>query len=372
MGRFITVLFLLFALAIQVQAAEYPAVAFKTSGAVFVKGSDTEPYQPLPAGTKLSGGSFVKTGANGWLLLKLSDGSTLALANNTELELATLRLTGDKREGLLSLLVGKIRASIVKLAGQQTDIRIKSRTAVAGVKGTEFLMLNKGPVNVFFGNEGRVTVAGNSDGATDLDAGTMTQTTRGHKPIAPVKVEPDSTLQKAQMVFNAATGELPPAEWTESDNLPDIIARWDINYAHYLIDKGEYGQALELLQAAFDLAANEGVRADSLLEQGSVNGRFLRDQTAALDAYAKLLSEYPGRPQAEAALYYSAQLRFDREEFTTALDLFERYLTRYPDGMYGQNARTLINRIRQELPPEPPPGRGPVLKPTGGPQSGGR
>ncbi len=353
MGRLFASLLLCLLVVLQADAAGYLAVVLKANGEVLVKGSAAKPYRILAQGAELGPGSVVKTGANGWLLLKLSDGSTLGLANNTELELSSLRLAGGKKEGLLSLIGGKIRASIVKMAGQQTDIRIKSRTAIAGVKGTEFLMLNKGPVNVFFGNEGRVTVAGNANGATDLDAGTMTQTTRGHKPIAPVKVEPGSTLQKVQTVFNAATGELPPAAWTESDNLPEIIARWNINYAHYLVDKGEYAQALELLQAAFDLASNDDIRADSLLEQGSVSGRFLHDPAGALDVYTRLLIDYPERPQAEPALYYSAQLRYDRGEFSQAVELLERYLTKYPDGAYRQNAKTLIRRIQQEIPPEP-------------------
>jgi TolA-binding protein len=156
-------------------------------------------------------------------------------------------------------------------------------------------------------------------------------------------------LERIRDVFNAATGEMPPPEWAESDNLPEILARWDINYAHYLVDRGDYRQAAELLQVAYDLASNGEIRADALLELGSLHGRFLLNPSAALEAYTKVLEEYPRLSQAERALFYSAQILFDRNDFAKAREALEKYLARYPAGAYRDNAGILLKMIEQEM-----------------------
>ena len=348
MDRLLAVLLLVSLLSAPVRAADFVAVARNSAGEVYGRDPATGVSRKLVEGARLDRGWVVKTGKDGWVRLELADGSTLVLANNTELELVHLRLGTQKKEGLLSLRGGKIRARIVRLAGQQADIRVKSRTAVAGVKGTEFLMLTKGPANVFFGNVGVVAVRGEGEESSILDDETMTQTTRGHRPIAPVTVERGTPLERIRSVFNAATGDIPPPEWAESDRLPDIIARWDINYAHYLVDRGDYLQAAELLQVAYDLAGSDEIRADALLELGSLRGRFLQDPAAALEEYSKILEEYPRLPQAERALFSSAQILFDRNDFGKAREALETYLARYPAGLFRDKAGILLKLIEEE------------------------
>ena len=324
------------------------ASARKVSGDVRFRPDSRTPYGVLTGGTTLPAGASVRTGRNGWVELRLDDGSTVTLANDTELELTSLTMGKGKKEGLLNLAQGKLRASVVKLAGQQADIRVRSRTAVAGVRGTEFLMLNVGPANVFFGNEGSVAVSGETPDAKFLGAGTMTQTTRGYVPLEPVDVEPGSPLADARATFNAVTGPAPPAEWVAGDNLPSIIARWDINYGHYLADRGDYEEALHVFQAAIDLTQTPEIRADAWLERGTVHGRFLNNPRAALAEYLLVLEEYPKLPQAETALYCVGQTLFDLQLFDQARLRLRQYLTTYPAGRFRGTVETLLYQIGEK------------------------
>jgi tetratricopeptide (TPR) repeat protein len=326
-------------------SAATAASARKVSGEAVYRANAQSPYTALTAGTALAQGGWVKTGANGWLELALADGSTITLANNSELELTSIKMGKGKREGLLNLAQGKLRANVVKLAGTQADIKIKSGTAVAGVKGTDFLMMTEGPANVFFGNEGRVAIRGKGKKESLMAAGTMTQTTRGNYPLEPLTVDMESPLADAMKTFNTITGEKPPAEWTAGNALPLIIARWNINYGHYLADRGNYQEALSVFQIAIDLTQNAEIRADAWLERGTVQGRFLDNPRAALAEFLLVLEEYPNLPQAEIALFSAGQTLYELKLYDQAFIRLNQYLQKYPSGRNRSTTETLLNAI---------------------------
>jgi hypothetical protein len=269
MRKFLTVFMLYMVIPAVVCAAPVGKVT-KVKGNVSFRNGIAAPYKALTAGQEASEGSWLKTGKDGWVELTLSDNSRFTIANNSELEIQSFLVGKARKTGTFALTQGKLRASVMKLAGQQTDIKVKSGTAVAGVKGTEFLMLSQGPANILFGNEGTVSVSGTAGEGVPLPANTMTQNTRGYRPEAALLVEPGTPLAKAKMDFEAATGALPPAEWADSDNLPNIIARWDINHGHYLADAGRHDEALQVFQIALDLTTLSDIRADARLERGGV------------------------------------------------------------------------------------------------------
>jgi hypothetical protein len=321
----------------------------KTSGEVLFRAGDNMKYAGLKSGQSLEEGNWVKTGKKGWLELSLSDGSKFTVANNSELELTSFVVGKEKKEGSFTLTQGKLRASVVKLGGQQTDIKVRSRTAVAGIRGTEFLMMAEGPANVFFGNEGIVKVSGaGEDVAPPLLPGTMTQNTRGFTPLEPVKVEPGTPLAEAKTSFEGATAAVPPADWLASDNLSSIIARWNINYGHYLADSGKHEAALQVFQIALDLTKNPDIRSDARLERGSVYSRFLANPEAALAEYLLVLEEYPTLKQAETALVFTGQTLFDLGFKKQAKARFMEYLKKYPDGKQRGNVETMLNLLKND------------------------
>ncbi|MDK9718542.1 MAG: FecR domain-containing protein, partial [Trichlorobacter sp.] len=112
------------------------------TGQAYMRFKAGVPYTPLAKGTAVATGTWIKTGAKGWVELTLNDKSKFTLANNTEFEVTSFLLTKNKREGTFNLAGGKLRASVVKFGGKQSGMTVKSGTAVAGIKGTEFLMLS--------------------------------------------------------------------------------------------------------------------------------------------------------------------------------------------------------------------------------------
>ncbi len=316
------------------------------SGSVQGRAKAGLPYTPLGKGALVSEGSWIKTGPTGWVELILNDRSTFTLANNTEFEISRFLLTRHKREGTFELAQGKLRASVVKFGGRQSGMTVRSGTAVAGIKGTEFLMLTQGQANVFFGNEGTVAVSGDGKGQQQpMTAGTMTQNTRGMVPLAPLKVEAGTPLAEAKGIFDRVTAALPPAEWTDSGRISDIIARWNINYGHYLADSGKYQEALHVFQIALDLTKVEEVRADAHMERGAVYARFLANPELALAEYLLVLEEYPRLPQAETALFNTAQTLMELGLTDRARLRFEQYLKQYPQGRHHSTAETLLHNL---------------------------
>ncbi|MEI6213540.1 MAG: FecR domain-containing protein [Desulfuromonadales bacterium] len=315
-------------------------------GTVQIRLTAKGPLTPLKKGADVSEGQRIVTGADGWAELTLNDKSIFTLAHNTDFEVTSFLLSSEKREGNFSMTQGKLRASVVKLAGRQSDMTVKSGTVVAGVKGTEFMMMSQGEANVLFGNEGTVAVSGDGSGiGQPLTAGTMTENTRGMTPVEPLAVEPGSPVAEARDIMLKVTSATPPADWVDSGRIGDIIARWNINYGHYLADAGKYAEAQHVFQIALDLSRVAGIRCDAHMERGAVYSRFLSKPALALEEYRRLLDEYPDSPQAETALYISGQLFSELGSIEEAKSRFRQYLKRYPEGRHAGNAETLLMRL---------------------------
>jgi len=341
MHKLLSICIMLLALPALVVAAPVGLVT-KATGTVFFRAGASAPYQALRSGQGVNEGDWLKTGKDGWVELTLSDNSRFTIANKSELEIQSYLVSKTGKTGSFALSQGKLRATVMKLAGQQTDIKVRSGTAVAGVKGTEFLMLSQGPANVFFGNEGTVSVSGATGEGEPLPADTMAQNTRGYRPLAAVLIEQGTPLAAAKQAFEAATGSVPPVEWAHADNLADIIARWDINHGHYLADSGRHDEALHVFQIALDLTSLPGVRADARLERGGVYGRFLDHPEAALAEYLLVLEEYPRIPQMETALFNVGQTLYEMGKTDLAKVRFRQYLNEYPEGRHRSSVQTLL------------------------------
>ncbi len=319
----------------------------KFSGDVYFRTKDNTSYQPIKSVMEMSEGGWVKTGKNGWLELNLIDKSRFTIANNSELELTRLQIDKKTREGLFTLTQGKLRASVAPAQGLTSSIKVKSRSVVAGVKGTEFLMLSEGPANVFFGNEGSVAISGHDEKEKMLLPQYMTQSTRGYTPIDPVAVDPNTPVADAKAAFESATRTVPPDDWVASDNLPAIIARWNISYGHYLADSGKYEQSLQVFQIALDLAKTAEIRCDARLERSAVYSRFLGNSEAALAENLLILEEYPQAVQAESALFNTGQILFELSFKERAKERFIEYLRKYPRGKHRNNVETLLGILNK-------------------------
>lgn len=315
------------------------------SGSVSIREKNNIPYKTAKKGDAFDRGYWIKTGGNGWASLLLSDGSKITLANNTELEITEYIIGNKEKNGVFSVTQGKLRASVTRLAGERVDYKVKSSTAVAGIKGTEFMMMAQGQANVFFGNEGSVGISGNAGMEKQLGADTMVQNTRGYVPVDPVKIEPQTPLQTAKTNFQEITAAAPPKDWEISNNLPHIIARWNINYGHYLADAGKYDEALHVFQIALDLTDKPDIRSDARLERGAVYSSFLNNPEAALSEYLLVLEEYPQVAQREVALYNVGRTLYELGFKTQAGIRLLQYKKEYPKGRYLSNVETYLRTL---------------------------
>lgn len=314
----------------------------KIDGAVLYREKAGIPYKKAKKGLELEKGYWIKTEPRSWAVIKLSDGSTFTLSENTEFEIDEYIIGDGRKDGLFSVTQGKLRATITRFTGQAVNYKVKSPTAVAGIKGTEFMMLTQGQANVFFGNEDVASISGYEKGEKPLSPDTMVQNTRGYVPADPVKIEPGTALEKAKRGLSDITGSKPPKDWEISGNLPHIIARWNINYGHYLADSGRYDEALYIFQIALDLSDNPEIRSDARLERGAVYSRFLKNPEAALAEYLLILEEYPRVPQRETALYLTAMTLYELGFKKQARERLFQYKREYPEGKHITNVETLL------------------------------
>jgi len=318
----------------------------KGSGAIYFKAKAEKRWAVASVGAELNEGDRVKTGSDGRIEVSLQDGSKLTIGNNTEMEITKFLIEKDRRSATI-FLQGKLRAVIAKFSGK-TNMKVKTPTAVAGIKGTDFIVMNEGKANVLFGEEGSVEVKGKDKESVNLAPNTMTENTQGHAPITPVKVAPNTPLADARKELEAVTNVDAPVEWQEAGKLPQILARWNINYGHYLADSGKYKEALEVFQIAADLTDISEINAESRVQRGTVFSRNLSLYQEALKEYQIVLDKYPGMPQAESAMFSIGMIYKDMNEKEKAREYLQRYLKQYPQGKHVPTVETLLGELDKE------------------------
>ena len=129
-------------------------------------------------------------------------------------------------------------------------------------------------------------------------------------------------------------------------------ARYDINYANYLIEVGKYMEALENYETALELTSIPKIKIDALLAKATLLSSFLDAPEEALKVYREVYKDYPGA--AEIARYREGLLLFQLNRPDQAKKSLKDYLTKYPLGKFRFQAEALLEQI-QKIPPPPPP-----------------
>ncbi len=155
--------------------------------------------QPLAQGTPLREGDVIQTGADSRLEISMSDGSTLRLGEKAKFELRVAATTGKAFTARLWL--GAVWAKVHKLL-QDESFHVETENAVAGVRGTEFLVEAGGAsrddnVRVY---EGSVEVRDHGgEWMHRLEAGHELSVRRGLRPDGPKPFDPASERQNPLM-----------------------------------------------------------------------------------------------------------------------------------------------------------------------------
>lgn len=133
------------------------------TGDVTVFAADGSPEVSGEADMPLEQGDRVVVGEGGSAEVSLDGGSLISVREKSEFQLEKT----DKAESSFFLSVGALLAKIQKLGNQ--NLRVRTPTAVAAVRGTEFGVEVDGEsshVGVF--DEGKVEVTGDAGGAPEL------------------------------------------------------------------------------------------------------------------------------------------------------------------------------------------------------------
>ena len=130
-------------------------------------------------------------------------------------------------------------------------------------------------------------------------------------------------------------------------------ARYDINYASYLIEVGKYMEALENYETAIELTSIPKTKIDALLAKATLLTSFLDAPEEALKVYRKV---YAGHPRsAEIARYREGLLLFELNRYREAEQVLADYRKRYPAGRFIFQAEALMEQVAKMPPPPPPP-----------------
>ena len=203
-------------------ADEMYGVFMVVKGDVKIKSVKTGKEEPAKIGSKVFPGDQVITAADSRGKIVMSDRNVLAISPDSNMQIAKYENDASKgsKNVELNLSSGKVRANVEqKYDGEKNKFMIKSPTAVAGVRGTKFMMgfdpsTQVSSVVTFSGQVqfGNPAPGGGIANPVMVNPGQMTSAAPGQSAEQP-KVMPKEEMKKMDA---ESQGEAPPAQAANS------------------------------------------------------------------------------------------------------------------------------------------------------------
>jgi hypothetical protein len=137
----------------------------------------------------------------------LDDGSVLNVGS--ESSLTVTKHDASLQQSEIELTYGQVRANVVRLARPGAKFEVKTRTAVAGVVGTDFFLSFINGINELIVYEGVVRFCNLAGVCVSVGAGQMSTVRGNDSPSQPQNVSPSQSMRAArstQVEAGAATG----------------------------------------------------------------------------------------------------------------------------------------------------------------------
>src|SRR3989338_6335512 len=139
-------------------------------------------------------GDIIRTKSNSKAEIKFIDDSIIRIAEKSRMEIKEYLFEkgGAKRKVTIGLLRGKIRSIVSKVVSQQHDYNIVTKTAVAGVRATDFFVISQPLSTQVIVKEGIVAVKNISPkivGEVLVKMNQMTNVVQNTPPPPPVSVK---------------------------------------------------------------------------------------------------------------------------------------------------------------------------------------
>lgn len=185
-------------------------------GDVTYKGKSQGEFEKARINKQICQGDTVKTGADSRAKIVMADSNELNISPDSEMQIEvydTAQADGEKKV-LINVLYGKIRSNVKQKYkdDEKSHYRVKTKSAVAGVRGTEFLAsfdlrTSETKIVTF---EGEVNVGllkgANIIASVSVKPGQFTSNTTGTNPHTPKEVPPQ---ELAKIDSESAIGDAP-------------------------------------------------------------------------------------------------------------------------------------------------------------------
>lgn len=147
---------------------------------------------------KVDVGTAVKTGADSSCLLLWNDGNIVKVQSLSMVTVEEASKDGAKENSTMKLTNGKMFATAKKLTTGDSSFRVKTPTAVAGVRGTDIGVGVEGGASTFQVAAGSIDVALPGGEPVILDQGTQVGVTEGMASVPMPEPIPPAELQELQ------------------------------------------------------------------------------------------------------------------------------------------------------------------------------
>ncbi|MCX7944226.1 MAG: FecR family protein [Deltaproteobacteria bacterium] len=151
--------------------------------------------EDIKIGMGITANATISTGEKSKVVIRLIDQSIVSIAPKTRILIETLVKSQDIREASILTFVGRIRAFIKKQMGNKSKFEFKSKTAIAGVRGTHLAIdvASDGTTKIYLIN-GFVGVYNRDKMDLPeimLSEGTFTEVKEGEAPSPPQFIPPE-------------------------------------------------------------------------------------------------------------------------------------------------------------------------------------
>ena len=133
--RLITLIFLFVGITLYGEARVVAAIS-SMKGNVKIKAASKRKYDTAYKGQMIKTGDWIKTDKNVFVAIVFLDGSNVKIQSNTEIEIKSSRVTAKELKTQMYIAEGQAWSKVSKQ--KNGEFKIKTPTAVASVKGTEF------------------------------------------------------------------------------------------------------------------------------------------------------------------------------------------------------------------------------------------
>lgn len=102
--------------------------------------SPGEPARAANVGDAVFESDIIRTKSGGHAEIRLSDDSLIRIASGARIKISSHMVRENESKSVLSLFRGKIRSIVSKISGGEKQFEIRTKTAVVGVRGTDFFV----------------------------------------------------------------------------------------------------------------------------------------------------------------------------------------------------------------------------------------